>query len=272
MSFKTENHRKLETFWARLQPHAWQRRSDWLFRGVDNAKHGLLPSALRNSSPTNEVLGEMSERQSHAQQIRAERRALRHFYAYADAQGLPVSAGSLNRSGAVDRQGDEARTETAWPPEALFPLCALAQHYRVPTRMLDWSRKPLVAAYFAASTDGKGEKIAVWALRHRDGERPLLDGFGVTVVSVPRFANTNLHLQSGKLTLHKYEGPTEKAPGLEKVLRRSGEHELIKLTLPVKLRVDLLKRLADHFVHAATIYSGYGGVALAVRERVMYRS
>ena len=46
-------------------------------------------------------------------------------------------------------------------PEAV----ALAQHHGVPTRYLDWSWNPYVAAFFAANgSDNKSEKICVWAL------------------------------------------------------------------------------------------------------------
>jgi hypothetical protein len=46
-----------------------------------------------------------------------------------------------------------------------FSWLFLMQHYRLPTRLLDWSESPLVAMYFAIAADaGHGTDGALWAL------------------------------------------------------------------------------------------------------------
>jgi hypothetical protein len=72
------------------------------------------------------------------------------------------------------------RTITGWPNSKLdFPdykpdeMFALAQHYGVPTRLLDWSIDPRAALYFAVAGAHKSNEqdAAVFALNTREVER-----------------------------------------------------------------------------------------------------
>jgi hypothetical protein len=48
-------------------------------------------------------------------------------------------------------------------PDELSRWLTIMQHYRLPTRLLDWTMSPLVAAYFALAHNNRSTS-AIWAL------------------------------------------------------------------------------------------------------------
>lgn len=277
-----------------------------LFRGHADARFALLPSAFRarwKREPIND------------DQVSYELEAIQNFFWLADRCGLALPEDSqAHRRDLFSDVGNynlplRAKGDLLWPPREIWSLLALAQHYGLPTRLLDWSLDARTAAYFAASEAAAWTAepskapagvtdLAVWALSRTDlkvdslmsellasvakrqkvagvpGRVPFLNLFAV--VTAPASGNENLRAQKGVFTLHlpssmKANASADRRPIDKILIDEAVQITLTKFTLPIRKAQRLLRLLAFEGISAAELFPGYGGVVSALRERRLWR-
>jgi hypothetical protein len=165
-------------------------------------------------------------------------------------------------------------------------LIALAQHYGLPTYLLDWTRHAAIAAYFAASDTANlpGEldgELEVWALNTfvvtEKSHNPygLIDGIpiGLDVSSPLRAGNPNLHAQGGVFTFTKNQDGTVSLRSADEVVCATAERNP-SWALPVMHRFRLPQREAGRLLWLLTfepvtggaLFPGLSGVVRDVRD------
>jgi hypothetical protein len=246
--------------------------SRFLFRGTFDARYLLLPSALRETPPP---FGKLAT--TEAEQANLERLALRHFFDAAHYEGLRIPDWQATRRYLAE--GTPNYIAKGGPLDVLpLEFMALAQHHGTPTRLLDWTLDPLVAAYFAATvynsdTAKKVAEMAVWRL-DTDWNPKI---FPWNVVHIPYDLNSNARAQRGVFVAYRRlheDGESVRRETMIKFARdldkRSGENQAVgkfnKLTLPRTEAPNLLRLLRARRVSAAMLFPGYDGCARHERE------
>jgi len=290
--------------------------SPWVFRGQRDSNWSLTPAAWRDNQTapiqrlkllkqqfliefTNRIQNDLQRFKSTKinldfdlivnsyAQARAEFALILDFVKLADTLGYAV----LGMHTYTNLSGYDYLQELQSFPLLRFlpdpnPAAALAQHHGIPTRLLDWTRSPLYAAYFAAEevNPEKDEgSIAVWALRadlmrsigslsHHNAHISYMRFLDHTV---PNGENKYLHSQEG-LFIYPVYGCCHLArngefPDLERftasIEQEVDQSILQKLTLPYTEVGELLRLLWLRGVSRAHLMPTLDNVTHALSSR-----
>ena len=163
-----------------------RQNANWIFRGEPSATYELRPASGREN-------GERGEARTLKYDPAHERAALRRF-----------------RYDAQPYVGYDVHSDMEW--------LAIAQHYGMATRLLDWTESLMVASFFAVEEAGsKGHALiyGVSGLPVLDPDE-MHDPFTITKVSIyrPRHIDTRIAAQRSVFTVHPEPTVPFADPGL----------------------------------------------------------
>jgi hypothetical protein len=280
----------------------FMRMGNYIFRGEGSDEYELMPSALRkdNEKTMRKLIeflqiGQNDSLSEYYQEI-SELLCLKDFFKTCDFNGLYVPEIEDFRSNLTDLVNidDVLRTKEDWLPLEYIELAGLAQHYGMPTRLLDWSQDLYVALYFATSgamkllndhlADGP-KNMVLWAfdldrflLKKEDYKREIKykdSNLEKILIRIPRYnSNPNLCAQKGVFTLFQIDNPVTSGLG-DNPKNTTPFNELIEQGIqdinyqPILYRILIpsvdcyklygyLKMLG---YSASKLFPGYGGVA-----------
>jgi hypothetical protein len=150
-------------------------------------------------------------------------------------------------------------------PQNDWDWLAIAQHYGMATRLLDWSTNPLAALWFAVEKPARAEQDGVvWVFTPSQEDHVATVDSGTpfdsdrTRVFMPKHINRRIVAQHGWFTAHYIRKTDSKFVPLEKNARY--KKSLMKLRVPATAFPSIRTELDRCGINAATLYGDLVGL------------